>query len=163
MPATIDRLRPDLGYAFACGVTPPEQPMVRGTALVILDWARIHTPYDEDQPFTERLWVAGGPVIWPRVGQILLGLERGNSIDVSLETDLVPFRSVHLTPQAEQRLGLRGDDPRTTHRAKAILDADSLGWSHDVRAFLLNHPDAHLRLFRDVGGGDGWWRIEPCE
>ena len=50
MPATIDHTRADLGYAFASGGEPPTQPMVRGASGLVLDWARIHTPYDQANP-----------------------------------------------------------------------------------------------------------------
>ena len=102
------------------------------------------------------------PVIWPRVGQILFDLEAGESIDVSLETDLVPFRAVRVPPKARHALGLRKDGMPITRRADAILQADPHGWSKMVSDFLRSQPELCLRFSRADGDAAGWWCVEAC-
>ena len=160
MPATIDPVRTDLGYAFRLGCELPDEPMVRGAACLLFDWARLHTPFDEGQPFTQRFWVDDVPVIWPRAGQVLGGLHMGIPMDVSLEGDVVPFRAMFVPPKARQALGLLNAERPITRRADAVLQAEPHGWSRLVGDFLRSQPELQLVFSRAVGDGEGWWKIE---
>ena len=160
MPAIIDLLRTDLAYAFS-DTDWPTAPMVRGHAGTVLDWIECHVPIGG--PLFDRMWVGETPILRPWPGQILFALELGESIEVALSTDAVPFVRLYMCQEAAEALNVPCTDSVTLQAEEMLRLAEHL-WQPHVAAFLQTNPTVTLHLSRppDHDYGGGHWRVR-CE